>query len=109
MNLSLITFDNRTIQGVKPERREMKDNVKESGYVRPRGKSERERWYAFARKWCSVIENRQKNNARCKHCFTMKEYPNRLGHIKAPYLGCDGCAEMDKFFDECKKFFKEAK
>ena len=77
--------------------------------IRPRGKSERERWYALARKWCALFSDRQKNNARCRHCFAMKEYPNRLGYVKAPCRACDGCAEMDKFFDECKEFFKEVK
>ena len=75
--------------------------------LRPRGGSDKERWYALARKWCSVFVNRQQNNERCKYCFNMKEYPNRGGYVEAPLHGCDGCAEMEEFRREAEAFFIE--
>lgn len=86
----------------------MKDNNKKrKPHFRPTGKSDIEQWYSFARKWCSVFVDRQKNNLRCRHCFNTKYYYSRTEYVKAPRYGCDGCSEMEEFYKEAKAFFRK--
>lgn len=75
--------------------------------LKPLGQSDMERWYAFARKWCAVFAERKRTRDRCKHCFQMRDRECGRGWTKVPAKGCDGCAEMEKFYYEAKAFFLE--
>ena len=71
--------------------------------VQANGETQREQWYALARRYCGIIANRQRTNKRCKRCFKMRF----LLHDKTnrPRYGCDGCCEMDDFFTESAALF----
>lgn len=71
------------------------------------GQELRERWYALARRYCTIIAKRERNRARCARCFKMK-FDKGKGKT-FPRFGCDGCTEMDCFFNECKAFFEGVK
>ena len=81
-------------------------NGKHKVKLNPCGNTTMEKWYALARRWCSIFNERTKTNDRCKKCFAMRNYPSKGKYVVAPHCGCDGCAEMDRFFSEAKAFFE---
>lgn len=66
-----------------------------------------EKWYSLARYWSSVFANRQKEDSRCRHCFSMRYYPSIDISRQYPAQGCDGCYEMEEFLSDAQKLFKE--
>ena len=72
---------------------------KRKTFLRANGATQRERWYALARRYVSIIAKRQRVNPRCRRCFEMRFCKSDMK--SRPRFGCDGCVEMDDFFAEC--------
>ena len=77
---------------------------KQGTYLRANGTTQRELWYAIARRYVSIIANRQKTNPRCRRCLEMRFCKRDMK--SRPRFGCEGCVEMDDFFAECSELVR---
>jgi len=71
--------------------------------IQASGTTQRERFYSIARRYCKIIAKREAKNERCKRCFEMRFI--KRDRTTRPRFGCDGCAEMDGFYQECAALF----